>query len=492
MKPRLCIAAMAGVLASGLAFSAAFAADKAWTACQSDKPAASIAGCTTVIKRGAEAPADRAIAYYNRGNSYFNTGNIDKAIADYTASIEINSNYPNAFFNRGNAYSNEGDLDKAIADYSEVVRLDPSYAFAFFNRGNAYFKKDQIDLAIDDYDSTITLNPTYAPAYLNRGNTYALKQDYERAIANYDQVLELEPKNELARGGRTRAVAQAAVKPAPKPEVETAAVETQVPKAPAVETETTAKQPAVEAQTATKQPAAGLSEKRIALVIGNAAYSAVPKLPNPPRDAEAVGAALRDSGFSSVTVVNDATRADLVDALNAFADRAASADWAVIYFAGHGIELDGINYLIPVDAKLKSDRDVQDEAVSLDRVVSAVEGAKKLKLVILDACRNNPFVPDMKLTVASRSISRGLARVEPSGGTLVAYAAKGGQEAVDGEGVGNSPFAAALVSRLQTPGLEVGKLFRLVRDDVLAATGQRQEPFVYGSLPGEDFFFRPN
>src|SRR5262249_46517329 len=120
------------------------------------------------------------------------------------------------------------------------------------------------------------------------------------------------------------------------------------------------------------------------------------------------------------------------------------------------------------------------------------EGAKKLRLIILDACRNNPFVSDMRMTVASRAIHRGLARVEPSGGTLVAYAAKGGQEAVDGDGTTNSPFAAALVKRLTTPGLEVGKLFRLVHDDVLAATDRAQEPFVYGALPGEDFFFRPN
>jgi len=230
---------------------------------------------------------------------------------------------------------------------------------------------------------------------------------------------------------------------------------------------------------------------RIALVVGNSGYSAVAKLPNPQRDAEAIAEALKRDGFQDVMLGSDLNRADLVQALNDFADKAAKADWAVVYFAGHGIELDGVNYLIPVDARLKSDRDVQDEAVSLDRVVASVEGARKLKLVILDACRNNPFVTDMRLTVASRAIHRGLARVEPSGATLVAYAAKGGEEAVDGDGTANSPFAAALVKRLATPGLEVGKLFRLVRDDVLAATERKQEPFVYGSLPGEDFFFRP-
>jgi uncharacterized caspase-like protein len=121
-------------------------------------------------------------------------------------------------------------------------------------------------------------------------------------------------------------------------------------------------------------------------------------------------------------------------------------------------------------------------------VLGSVEAARKLRLVILDACRDNPFVRQMRRTVASRSIGRGLGAIEPEGGTLVAYAAKHGQVALDGEGT-NSPFVAALVQRLPTPGMEINKLFRVVRDDVIAATGRKQEPFVYGSLPGEDFFF---
>jgi uncharacterized caspase-like protein len=131
--------------------------------------------------------------------------------------------------------------------------------------------------------------------------------------------------------------------------------------------------------------------------------------------------------------------------------------------------------------------------VSLDQMVSAVADAKKLRLVILDACRDNPFVASMRLTVGTRAIHRGLARIEPAGGELIAYAAKDGQEAIDGgDKVQNSPFAAALVKHLTERGLEVGRLFRLVRDDVLAATDRQQEPFTYGSLSGEELFFRPN
>ena len=187
-------------------------------------------------------------------------------------------------------------------------------------------------------------------------------------------------------------------------------------------------------------------------------------------------------------VEKNLTRDAMVAAIRKFEDSVEAADWAVIYYSGHGIEVSGINYLIPIDARLRADRDVQDEAVSLDRLLGATERAKKLRLMLLDACRDNPFIPQMRRVMASRSIGRGLARVEPDGGTMVVYAAKEGQVALDGEGR-NSPFVQSLVIRMLTPNVEISKLFRLVRDDVLSATNRQQEPFVYGSLPGDDFYF---
>jgi uncharacterized caspase-like protein len=173
-------------------------------------------------------------------------------------------------------------------------------------------------------------------------------------------------------------------------------------------------------------------------------------------------------------------------ALRDFADRAHDADIAVIYYAGHGMEVDGTNYLIPVDARLERDTDVYDEALSLDRVLVSIEPARQLRLVILDACRDNPFAKSMKRTIASRAIGRGLAQVEPaSPNTLIAYSAKAGSTAMDGDGK-NSPFTVALSKHLTTPGLDVRRAFGFVRDDVLKTTSNRQEPFVYGSLGGED------
>jgi uncharacterized caspase-like protein len=181
----------------------------------------------------------------------------------------------------------------------------------------------------------------------------------------------------------------------------------------------------------------------------------------------------------------------MVQALQAFRDKADSADWALVYFAGHGIEINRVNYLIPVDAKLADSRDVEHETISYDALQSAIGGARALRIIILDACRNNPFKANMRQTLAMRgSLDRGLAAPpETVPGTLVVYSAKEGQAAVDGDGV-NSPFAQAFVTRLRTPGREVSRMFADVRDDVLDATDSHQQPYTYGSLPGRrEFYF---
>jgi uncharacterized caspase-like protein len=237
------------------------------------------------------------------------------------------------------------------------------------------------------------------------------------------------------------------------------------------------------------QPAS--AARRVALVLGNSAYQNVARLPNPVNDGAAMAATLKDAGFDVVDSRHDLMAAETRRALRDFADRARDADIAVVYYAGHGIEVDGTNYLIPVDAKLERDTDVYDEAFSLDRVLLAIEPAKRLRLVILDACRDNPFAKVMKRTVASRAIGQGLAKVEPaSPNTLIAYAAKAGSTAADGDSR-NSPFTAALVKHITTPGLDVRKAFGFVRDDVLKNTSNRQEPYVYGSLGGDDVALVP-
>src|SRR5712672_3868599 len=232
------------------------------------------------------------------------------------------------------------------------------------------------------------------------------------------------------------------------------------------------------------QPA--FAEKRVALVLGNSAYQNVAKLPNPVNDGEVIAATLKNAGFDVVDSRRDLPAIEMRRALRDFSDSARDADIAVIYYAGHGMEVDGTTYLIPVDAKLERDTDVYDEALSLDRILVAVEPATRLRLVILDACRDNPFAKSMKRTLASRAIGQGLGKVEPSSpNMLIAYSAKAGSTALDGD-ARNSPFTMALAKHLTTPGLDVRRAFGFVRDDVLKITGNRQEPFVYGSLGGDD------
>jgi caspase domain-containing protein len=227
--------------------------------------------------------------------------------------------------------------------------------------------------------------------------------------------------------------------------------------------------------------------RRVALVIGNADYKIAP-LDSPVADAVAVAEAIeRQLRFDRVILKRDLSAQAFRDALRELAQETGGAEVGVLYFAGHGIEVGGRNFLIPVDARLKAARDVELEAIALETVLAQLDGVSTLKLVILDACRNNPF----PLAGSTRSVGTGLARIEPEGNTLVAYAARHGTMAEDGAGSGHSPFTGALLKHIATPGLDVRQLFGYVRDEVMAATGQRQQPYVYGTLGGQGLFLTP-
>ncbi|MCC2113299.1 MAG: caspase family protein, partial [Hyphomicrobiales bacterium] len=237
--------------------------------------------------------------------------------------------------------------------------------------------------------------------------------------------------------------------------------------------------------------APALAEKRVALVIGNSAYQHTSPLPNPANDAAAIAKRLTEIGFDTVEVKLDQSFSDLRRTLQGFSRAARDSDVALVFYAGHGMEVGGINYLVPVDARLQSDQDVPYEAFPLDLVLAAIEPARRLRLIMLDACRDNPLAAQMTNTSGStRSIGRGLARIEPQGDTLVAYASKAGSVAEDGDGA-NSPFTTALLQHLPTPGLDIRLMFGRVRDAVLEKTGRRQEPFVYGSLGGGELSLVP-
>ncbi len=237
---------------------------------------------------------------------------------------------------------------------------------------------------------------------------------------------------------------------------------------------------------------AALAEKRVALVVGIGGYQHAPALANPTRDAKAIAEMFEKAGFDTVQARYDVGNLDFKRALREFLDVAKTADIAVVFFAGHGIQIGDQNYMIPIDAKLAREYDAKDEAISLERIVEAIEPATRLRLVILDACRDNPFIARMQRRVATRQIvSGGLAKVEPTfTDTLVAYAAKAGSTADDGNG-DHSPFTAALLKHITEPGLDVRLAFGRIRDEVRKVTRDEQEPFVYGSLGGTNISLVP-
>jgi tetratricopeptide (TPR) repeat protein len=399
-----------------------------------------------------------APAYNGRGFAYDKKGDYDRAITEYDQAIRLNPKSTIAYNNRGNAYDSKGDHVRAISDLDQAIRLNPNDARVYNNRGLAHNHNGDHDRAIVDANEAIRLDPQLADAYDLRGEAFEAKNDPDHAIADFDQALKLRPSFEDARQGRDRVQAMLAKRSNPG---------------------TQANAPA-----STAAPIAVASTgRRIALVIGMSVYANVPRLRNPVGDARALADTFRRLGFAEVIEREDLTRAGLEEVLKEFGDKAADADWAVIYYAGHGVEMNGENYLVPVDAKLDRVDHVEDETVTLKRVLSKAEAAHKMRMVILDACRNNPF----RMASAdgrSRAISRGLSAVEPARGVLVAYAARDGTTADDGDSE-HSPF-----THLETPGLEISIMFRKVRDQVLARTNNAQEPFTYGSLPGEELYFR--
>ena len=237
-------------------------------------------------------------------------------------------------------------------------------------------------------------------------------------------------------------------------------------------------------------PSVALADGRVALVVGNSTYAHIGRLPNPDNDAADMSAALRRLGFE-VTTEFDAARVELTEAPRAFTRRSAGADVSLVFYASHGIEMDGVNYLVPVDARLERDVDVRFETVTVDDLLESTSGAS-LRLVILDACRNNPLARSMQRTAATRTVSGGsFADMNEDllgDETRVAYAAAAGTTAADGRGR-NSPYTAGLLSHLETP-LDVGLLFRRVRAQVLAATNGAQRPHEYHSLVDEHYLTR--
>ncbi|WP_441238347.1 caspase family protein [Bradyrhizobium sp. 930_D9_N1_4] len=376
------------------------------------------------------------------------------AIADFAEAEKIDPAAPQIAGNRCITFGLMGKYDQAFADCGGLIAKQPKNVFALNNRADISMLKGDLDAALKDYNVAIQINPNNVRAHSGRGQIYERKKDLAQARADYRAAAYSLTRFDEFDVARARAVAQERL----------AALTPQVP--------------------------AGATGRRVALVVGNGDYKNVHALPNPPRDAKLIAGVLRDIGFQTVISVSDLTRDKFFEALQAFAAEAEKADWAVVYYAGHGFEIGGVNYLVPVDAKLAADRDAETQAVALEQVIAAVGAARKVRLVMLDACRDNPFAPAMQRTLSLKLVDKGFSNIEPGAGFMVVYAAKHGETAMDGDGGADSPFATALAREIKVPKVEIRKLFDIIRDDVWSATKREQQPFSYGSPPGrEDFYF---
>ena len=395
------------------------------------------------------------LGWTNRARARTLTKDFDGAIADFAEAEKIDPAAPQIASNRCITYGMMGKFDQAFADCNGLIEKQPKNVYAINNRADLYFLKNDLDAALKDYNTALQLNPNNVRAHSGRGQIYEARHDLAQARADYRAAAYSLTNFDEIDVARARAIAQGRL----------AALTPQAP--------------------------AGSTARRVALVIGNGAYKNVHALPNPPRDSKLIASVLHDVGFQTVISVSDLTRDKFFEALQTFAAEAEKADWAVVYYAGHGFEIGGVNYLVPIDAKLAADKDAETQAVALEQVIAAVGAARKVRLVILDACRDNPFAPTMQRTLSLKLVDKGFSNIEPGAGFMVVYAAKHGETAMDGDvGAADSPFATALARDIKEPRVEIRKLFDIVRDDVWSATKHEQQPFTYGSPPGrEDFYF---
>jgi tetratricopeptide (TPR) repeat protein len=473
-----------------------------------------------------------AIALYNlRGSAYYDKGEYDIAIADFNDALRIGPPSGIIYHNRGNAWRDKGDSAKALADYDQAIRIGPKDAYTYQNRGATKQALGDLDGALVDINEAIRINPTQASVYNNRAVIWRAKGDYDRAIADSSEAIRLakakapasimtppgsvlisayiqrglayeakrdydhakEDYNATLQGVASDAGSkanQATAKVRLALLSDAAAPAPQAP-APAHELKKTQEPNSAPASTPAPIASAARTGKRVALVIGNGAYAHVKALPNPPNDAHAIAKNLRDLGFA-VSEGIDLDRVAMQKITRAFLLDAAHAQTAVLYFAGHGVQVDGRNFLVPVDVRLQPGINPIETMIDMDTILAALDDQVRTNILIFDACRNNPLAERVASAGPSRGIEAGglappsapVAATTLGAGTLIAFATAPGQVALDGEGA-NSPFSAALSRHIGTPGLEVQQMLTRVRAEVVAATRSKQVPWSNSSLLGE-------
>jgi Flp pilus assembly protein TadD len=476
---------------------------------QEGDPDRMIAACSHIISAGRGGRDAIAQAYTNRGFAYGSKGDYDRALAEETKAIELNPRQADAYANRGFAYGKKGEFDKEIVDESRAIELAPLLMQPYNNRGFAYGQKGDYDSAIADETKAIQMNPEVAQPYNNRAFAYGQKGDFDHAIADENQAIAL--KSDLwaayyvrgqafsAKGDATKALADFRVAAQRIPagddqrgqaEARVAELEKQLapaasPKPPVM----VAAGAALPSAPIIVEPTVAAPGKRVGLVIGNAVYGQktasgfiVPNLANPINDSRAIRDTLTKLGFRVIYGEN-LTKKELEHAIGVFAGLADEADVAITYFSGHGSTFSDVPYLVPTDAEFDSLSAIPYELVKVEDFIGELRRARGVRIALIDACRDDDADLALKTTTGTKGVgqTRGLARVSNPEGLIIVYATQALTTAQDGDSA-NSPFAAALVQHLPSPGEDVKSVLFDVANDVVNRTKGKQRPEVSVSM----------
>jgi len=404
-----------------------------------------------------------AVAHLGRGIAYLEKSDLANAQIDIERAVQLEPKNASVYNARGTLFREKGELDRAMADLDQSIRLNPKFANPYFNRGRIWRAKGDNERAVKDFDEAIRLNTNLVRSYTQRGLLYEAKGDVHRAMADFKTATErtavgyFDMKAQEAARVRLSVLATAPANPVP-------------------------------ASVTPPPPAESTSiGKRIALVIGNGDYQNATPLPNPANDARAVAKSLREIGFE-VSEGLDLANSAMTRLIRDFLRAAPSAQLALVFYAGHGLQVDGRNYLVPIDAKLMARSDLSFETIDVDTILNGLNDEARANIIILDACRDNPLARSFASRLGatrSSAVTQGLAGYTAIGtGTLIAFATAPGQTALDGDG-SNSPFTQALVKHIKTPGLEIRQMLTRVRADVVKDTRAKQVPWDNSSLLGE-------
>jgi tetratricopeptide (TPR) repeat protein len=472
--------------------------------------------CTRLISSGKYRGEELAKFYVARIYALYSLNQYDRVIADANVVITKiflhkpgstipNDSVRNAYYYRGNANLWTKQFAKAVPDFNVVIDYRPTDYNALYARGECYLELNDLGRAIADFSETIRINPNHALAHRKRAISFEKKGDLLKSLADARRGAEIEKskgysgsseleiikrvEKKLAAGGIAVPAA-----PAPAPKVTTApapAPKIATAPAPAPAPAASPAPPAVVAVAPTPAPAVSVAPSatplgnRVALVIGNSEYRFANKLINPRNDANDLSALLRRLGFD-VVEGRDLDKRGMEDKVREFGRKLDNADLALFFYAGHGIAVGGKNYLIPVDAKLERAGDLSLDTIEVGNVLAQMEAQKRVNLVFLDACRDNPLARSFARSLGTRStaVGRGLAAIQSAVGTMIAYATQPENVALDGQGR-NSPFTTALLKHLATPNLDISLIMKRVRADVIAATRERQVPWDHSSLVGD-------